>query len=173
MAEGIENAKPDTCSTATREPVIPIEVYKQLHETCRHGLGLYIAWFTFFITVNFVALGWLAKANNDQHNLPFVIFVVVIAIAFIIFIALGVRSALTVKAHIQAAKTELNKMKQVAAEVDPEATLPAKLYVRNLHLMMAALIVLSLVWLIVVFSLLCQALIHTGRHIATDIATLS
>ncbi|HEY3265542.1 MAG TPA: hypothetical protein VGM37_01350 [Armatimonadota bacterium] len=40
---------------------------KQFHDYARHIFQTLVAWFTFFITVNYASMGWLAKPSADSH----------------------------------------------------------------------------------------------------------
>ncbi len=57
MAENAKKVWASLQSTNKPEAVSPTEIYKQLHETCRYAVALYIGWFTFFITLTFAVLG--------------------------------------------------------------------------------------------------------------------
>ena len=53
------------------------KVLDELHSYCRHTMQLWVQWFTFFLTVNYVALGWFAgeiseKGLRDRRPLNFV-----------------------------------------------------------------------------------------------------
>jgi len=41
----------------------------ELHSYCRHTIQLWVQWFTFFLTVNYLALGWFAGKISEQQIL--------------------------------------------------------------------------------------------------------
>jgi hypothetical protein len=43
---------------------------REYHEHVRHIFGLFITWFTFFITVNYVGIGWFASADKTTGKAP-------------------------------------------------------------------------------------------------------
>jgi len=40
---------------------------RESHEYCRHSMLMWMQWFTFFLTVNYVALGWFAGELARQE----------------------------------------------------------------------------------------------------------
>lgn len=132
------------------ESVSPTEIYKQLHETCRNAFTLYIGWFTFFITLNFAVLGWLAKA--DVNKQPEWILVIATASAFVVFAVLGMFSAATVKEQVRAAHSEIAKYLSSTADAQSlaDVSVPAARYERNVNLTLVALLVFIVVWLVVI-----------------------
>lgn len=132
--------------TSTKpESTLSTEAFKQLHETSRHAFGLYVTWFTFFITLNFIALGWLARVGTEKPD-PLV--VKKIALALVLFIVLGIVSGVTVVIH--AWKTRAQVAARLASTQNSEyivcASLPAHLYTTNICLMGIALVALLCIW---------------------------
>lgn len=132
-------------SPVSPEPPSSTEIVKQLHETSRHGFGLFVGWFTFFITLNFVALGWLAKVGTEK---PESLIVKKIAGALIFFIVLGIVSGVTVIVHVRRTRARLvgELMTHANYKSIVKATLPTDLYTLNIALMSIALLILLYIW---------------------------
>lgn len=132
-------------SPASPEPPSSTEIVKQLHDTCRHGFGLFVGWFTFFITLNFVALGWLAKVSTEK---PDPLIVKKIAGALIFFIVLGIFSGVTVIVHVRRTRNRLiERLTGITnAESIVKASLPTDLYTWNVVFMNIALLILLYIW---------------------------
>ena len=128
------------------EPVSSTELVKQLHDTGRLSFELYVRWFTFFVTVNFVALGWLAKHKPDERADS--LFALLITVAMMVFIALGALSAGTVKVQLTKLRNEVvARVKPISeAERYVAASMPSDVYIKNLRLMTIALYFLLAVW---------------------------
>lgn len=133
-------------SPASSEPPSSTEVIKQLHETCRHAFGLFVGWFTFFITLNFVALGWLAKVGTEKPN-PLIVKNIVLAL--ILFIGLGILSGVTVVVQVRRTRALLigELMTTANSESIVRNSLPANLYTFNVVLMIIALLILVYFWI--------------------------
>ena len=43
-----------------------LKIVDELHSYCRHTFQLWVQWFTFFLTVNYAALGWFASAIGEK-----------------------------------------------------------------------------------------------------------
>ncbi len=130
---------------APRVRVMDDETYKQLHETTRHGFGLFVNWFTFFGTLNFFALGFLAKeivtGNSDRF---LALTVTLIAFAMFVWTGLGIWSSFAVERVSKRARVELLSCSAHART--STATLPVDIYRLNLWLMRIALMFFFLVW---------------------------
>jgi len=127
------------------EPISSTEIVKQLHETGRHSFDLYVRWFTFFVTINFVALGWLPEHKaNEQKNLT----LFSVYFSMIIFTILGIFSAASVRKHLEKLRDEIiDRVNPLAnGERYVNASFPCEAYVNNLRLMIFALFVLISVW---------------------------
>jgi hypothetical protein len=132
------------------EPVSATEIYKQLHETCRSVVTLYIGWFTFFITLNFAVLGWLAK--NDPSAQTNRLLLYIIAVAFIIFTVLGIVAGAIVRAQVRATNAEVANCLGVTAHAKSlaDVSIPASRYNGAIKVIFAALLVLMVVWIVVI-----------------------
>jgi hypothetical protein len=62
--------------------------FKELHSNVRHITQLAMNWFAFFVTVNYVTMGWLAKAPDNSN--PNSRIVPIVAGVFIVQNVLGV-----------------------------------------------------------------------------------
>lgn len=136
-------------ATRDSEPVSSTEIVKQLHETGRHAFDLYVRWFTYFITLNFVALGWLAQRKDIESIDP--VLALVVCISIIVFVILGAFSAGSVRSLLVQIQEELIlRMKALPeAERYVSSSLPSGLYVKNLRIMTIALYFLLGVWIII------------------------
>ena len=44
-----------------RTSAVDQKIVDELHCYLRHNMQLWVAWFTFFVTINYVGLGWFAS----------------------------------------------------------------------------------------------------------------
>lgn len=121
------------------------EIYKTIHETCRHAFSLYVTWFTWFIALNFGAFGWLADKGKDHFDR---VVVTCIAIAMSIFLGLGIYSGITIENHLSHANEQLKTLLPEGRNRDGvlSASFPVSQYNSNLKVMFGALCVLFIVW---------------------------
>jgi len=76
------------------------KVIDEVHVYMRHTIQLWVQWFTFFLTVNYVALGWFAgeiATGNLKNTSP----LVRVAVLFICQDVLGIGICFAVRRWIQ------------------------------------------------------------------------
>lgn len=134
------------------EQVSATEIVKQLHETGRHAFDLYVRWFTFFVTLNFVALGWLAKRKDDETIDP--VLAIAVCISMIVFIMLGAFSAGTIKSYLMELQHEIIARVKPLSEAERyvASSLPSELYAKNLRIITIALYFLLVVWIVILWK---------------------
>jgi len=62
--------------------------FEELHNNVRHITQLAMNWFAFFVTVNYVTMGWFAKSSANESTNPHI--VPIVAGVFIVQNVLGV-----------------------------------------------------------------------------------
>ena len=67
---------------------------KELHNNVRHVTQLAMNWFAFFVTVNYLTMGWLAKGGSDSVDRVIIQIVAGVFIVQNIFGILGLKCAL-------------------------------------------------------------------------------
>ncbi len=122
----------------------------EIHEYVRHIYQLFVGWFTFFVTINYATLGWLAKASGAEVSLSTRWS---IAVLFFCQNALGITACLFVRAFLIARALEVDKIEQMHGDISlgrllefDVGTVPRELYSRTIILMMLALISLLVWW---------------------------
>jgi len=73
------------------------KVIDELHQYVRNNMALWVQWFTFFITVNYVGIGWFAKDIAESGRLPHPVPVIYISIIFIVQCTLGIWCSLLLR----------------------------------------------------------------------------
>ena len=53
------------------------KVLEETHQYLRKNMTLWVQWFTFFITVNYVGIGWFASGIRDMKPLHYVAFLLI------------------------------------------------------------------------------------------------
>ena len=46
------------------------KLIEELHKHMRHNMSLWVQWFTFFVTINYVAFGWFASGGSGSPPQP-------------------------------------------------------------------------------------------------------
>lgn len=109
-----------------------------------------MSWFTFFVTLNYVTIGWFV-AKPDEATSGRVTLMVGLAAIFASQIALGIGAELVFVAYLRQTRSRLREYEamRVAPGIDlaSDSCLPFTLYSRSVTLMIAALAVLLLAWL--------------------------
>ncbi|MCU1265018.1 MAG: hypothetical protein JWM21_1336 [Acidobacteria bacterium] len=142
---------------------------KERHNNIRHITQLGMSWFAFFVTVNYLTMGWLAKAPRDQAD-PFIIGTV--AVVFIVQNFLGIFGLAWVLIATMAIKIQIDNLEHAStpdskSEVIPAMTfrnflqiscrskkaeaesIPAALYTRIGRFLVVVLISLTLAWTVI------------------------
>jgi hypothetical protein len=130
---------------------------KQLHEYNRHVAQLIVAWFTFFVTVNYAVMGWLLStvyaAKPVADSVPHSIWLLrLIVFLFALQNLLGICACRVIRSHLLASASLVHQLEASLAEPELPSflTVPVDVYGRSLGLMLIALVVLMSAW----FSLL-------------------
>jgi hypothetical protein len=110
-----------------------------------------IRWYTVFMTVNYVSMGWFATGGGENQSG----FVVLIAAMFITQNGLGIMACLRIKRYLLASGYQISRYEQILVGISPdkeqadkerEAFVPSRVYGRAIQLMVAGLIFIVLVW---------------------------
>jgi hypothetical protein len=86
---------------------------KELHNNIRHITQLGMSWFAFFVTVNYLTMGWLAKATDHPSD-PLIIRIV--AIVFITQDFLGIFGLAWVLMAAMAMKIQIDGLENPSEE---------------------------------------------------------
>jgi hypothetical protein len=119
-----------------------------LNAYARHSFQLLVSWFTFFVTVNYASMGWLAGSRKPGPR------IVLIASMFIAQNLLGILACLAVRRHLLTADKKILGLEQhvvgsplrVVADLDNETPMPLGLYSWVIFLMVVALITIIIAW---------------------------
>ena len=129
----------------------------EVHEYVRHIFQLLIAWFTFFATVNYAAMGWLATSTETVGN-PNTLRLM--AILFITQNVLGIRACFFILSYIGKSEEKLDSLENfvITDEISDlgivrGSNMPRTLYSRTIKLMIIALSIISVAWCVIPFVL--------------------
>ena len=136
---------------AGNDDLLKIEL-TELNSFVRHHIQLYLAWYSFFLTVNFGAIGWFTSVlltGALKQSLP-VIFVAIFFMVQIILSYIGSREVLNYFVITSNRSCEiLNSLE--TQPPDPNAlsksAIPIKVYSKLLSLICATLISFVFFWL--------------------------
>ncbi len=131
---------------------------KELHNNVRHITQLGMNWFAFFVTINYLTMGWLAKGSgNESINSRFPVWI--IASVFIVQNLLGIVGLIWVLIAANAMKSEVNRLeneKLLSNENNDSQkeksnceSIPASLYIGIGVTLMLVLISLIAAWVII------------------------
>jgi len=107
------------------DPPVLLE-FQQINEYLRHETGVYFAWFTFFLTILFGAMGWSLKASLGQDGkvrFPAVFFCMLVL--FLIQMGLAIFATNIVLADVVAQKERLGVLLSAMPSEPIEGYLPA------------------------------------------------
>jgi hypothetical protein len=82
------------------------KIVEETHLYLRHTVQLWVQWFTFFLTVNYVALGWFASGANSPSNRKPLVYV---ATLFITQNTLGIIACLSTRKWLDEKANELDQ----------------------------------------------------------------
>ena len=130
----------------------------ELHAYSRHNLQVYMAWFTFFITTNFIAMGLVVSqvAKNDARA---VTIVVIVGVFFCLQNILAVGGARLVKRMYSAIDVRLEEL--VAELMSPNTpsswrprvhTIVIHTYIRAVDLMERTLKSMIVCWVLIMIA---------------------
>ena len=93
---------------------------EELHNHIRQNMSLWVQWFVFFVTVNYVAIGWFAEGPKDIHA------VWIVSVLFMSQCALGVWATVYVRQWFGRSDRELHMLyrKLHAGKIEPEFSVP-------------------------------------------------
>ena len=123
---------------------------EQRHQHARHLFGLLVSWFTFFVTLNYVTIGWFV--SKPEANKPGrVTLMIGLAAIFASQIALGIGAELVFLAYLRQTRARIREYEAMRVangiQYATDSCLPFTLYSQSVSLMIAALGVLLLAWL--------------------------
>jgi hypothetical protein len=122
---------------------------REYHEHLRHIFGLFITWFTFFIGVNYVGIGWFASAADKSTAKPTSIGL--IALLFIVQCALGIAVCATLLWHFRRTCKRIEflqkKDKWTDKVLEGRTTMPLFVYQFSVSGGMAAIITVGIAWI--------------------------
>lgn len=120
----------------------------EIHEYVRHSFNLFFGWFTFFATVNYATMGWLAK--NEPGVATKTALVAIVVLLFISQNLLGVAACFVMRAHLRTWNqkiTELERLVQQNEKLGPSDTsIPIRTYLQVVNLIVGALGLLVVAW---------------------------
>ncbi len=116
------------------------------HEYARHMVSNLIKWYTFFVGVNYVSMGWFATHRElESSNM-----IILIAAMFIMQNVLGIMACMRIKRYLVTTGDEIIESEQsLVGELSDEAReafMPSLVYSRSIQLMVTGLIFIVLVW---------------------------
>lgn len=121
---------------------------KELHEYARHAFGLFMGWFTFFATVNYATMGWLAKPGSSP--LPNTGLLGIVVTLFITQNLLGVAACFKVAKYFRSTNNRIISLETYVSLNKSTAaissSLPIDLYIGVIQLIAGALIVIGFSW---------------------------
>jgi hypothetical protein len=126
---------------------------KELHTNVRHITQLGMTWFAFFVTLNYLTMGWLAKTPGSGSESTNPRIIGILAAVFIVQNGLGIvgiyivkRAAKAGAAQVSAYENALLKADESNIEVLKYASIPANLYAYIAGFLMAVLFLLMPAW---------------------------
>jgi hypothetical protein len=85
---------------------------KELQNNVRHTTQLAMNWFTFFVTINYASIGWLAAKVSGDRAIADRYLIFLIAVAFIVQNIVGILLINKVEKEMKKRSDELNKYEQ-------------------------------------------------------------
>jgi hypothetical protein len=130
-----------------------LALIKESNDFCRSTLTALISWFTVFVSVNYVAIGWVAAAVvKRETGLP----VMALSAVFISQNGLGIYACWITRSWFKRAHAEVAKMCCESKVLRSDALVslfPHRMYGKAIFAMMVAQFLLAFVWLV----LMCLA----------------
>jgi len=87
---------------------------KELHSNIRHVTQLAMSWFAFFVTVNYLTMGWLAKRPSSPDESVTSGIISVLAVVFIVQNLFGMVGLRLVLKAAAAMKNEVNRLENLS-----------------------------------------------------------
>jgi hypothetical protein len=130
---------------------------KELHNNVRHITQLGMNWFAFFVTVNYLTMGWLAKPPSSGVESINSHIIRVLAGVFIVQNLLGIVGLIWVLRAAIAMKGEVNRLEKPPSEENADQqkekpkceSIPASLYVGIGVFLMLVLGSLAWAWAVI------------------------
>jgi hypothetical protein len=131
---------------------------KESNDFSRSTLTALISWFTVFVSVNYVAIGWVAQALSQKGmRLP----VTVVSAVFISQNGLGIYACWIARSWFKGAHAQVIKigseLKVVRASEALGALFPHIMYSKAIFAMIVAQFLLALVWLVLMSIVLTRS----------------
>lgn len=142
-------------SVASREKETAERKLDELHEYVRHIFQMFVGWFTFFGTVNYATMGWLAKVDTgSSHNNKMII---AISLLFITQNLLGIVVCFVLKNYLFLTNKIIEglerKIMEITVSGDEElGSMPVRFYQKVIYLVVFALSMISVVWCFIPFA---------------------
>jgi len=117
----------------------------------RHNFQLYIGWYTFFLTVNFGAIGWFTSnllTGALKDSLP----IIFVAIFFVVQIVLSYMGSLEVRNYFVVTGKRSNELLDLMVaqppdrQMQPKTAIPIDVYVRIISLICGTLMTFVFFW---------------------------
>lgn len=124
----------------------------EIYSFARHHFQLYFGWYTFFLTVNFVAIGWFTGVlltGALKVSLP----IIFIATFFIFQLIFSYVASLEVRKYFETTHIRCNELLNLMRTHPPESELhlktaiPIQVYAKIFDLMCFTLISFGIFWL--------------------------
>ena len=131
----------------------------ELNAYARHHFQLYLSWYTFFLTVNFAAIGWFTSVlltGALKVSLP----IIFLTAFFVVQIIISYVASLAVRKHFQGTNNRCKELLDALTGHSPETpsrpqpAMPLQLYSKIIGLMLSTLVTFGLFWLV----LLCVSI---------------
>src|SRR4051812_31725317 len=144
---------------------------QQRHDHARHLFSTIVSWFTFFVGVNYVAMGWFAsesaKGSGIAPSPAKAKLLLMLAVLFATQIALGVVAELVMLKYLKQTRARVRDYEELRVPADggelrADSCLPGFVYQRGIYLMIGALGSLLVAW--VLFTILSgvSLSVHAG-----------
>jgi hypothetical protein len=117
----------------------------------RHHLQLYISWYTFFLTVNFLSIGWFTSVlltGTLKVSLP----IILITIFFVVQLALSYAASAAVRSYFARTNNRCNELLSLLGQspqshLQPKTAMPVQVYVTIINLMCYTLVSFIIFWI--------------------------
>lgn len=125
----------------------------ELNTFARHHFQLYLNWYTFFLTVNFAAIGWFTSVlltGNLKVSLP----IVFIATFFVIQLIFSYIASMKVREYFETTCKRSGELLKLLGSQPPgtamqaQPTIPLDVYSKIIGLMCSTLISFGFFWII-------------------------
>lgn len=124
----------------------------ELNTFARHHFQLYLSWYTFFLTVNFAAIGWFTSVlltGALKVSLP----IVFIATFFVLQLIFSYVASLEVRKYFETTYNRCNELLNLLgtqpseSHLQPKTAIPLHVYSKIIGLMCSTLISFGFFWI--------------------------